>query len=141
MIGVRTTPIGEVYRSKSLRDADVVVQELRSEIRSVRPHKSTEFLVYTKLLENGRIAQGLEDRAVQFLFQIDLAGRAIAKSKPDHESADVACLDNVVVHGHSRGAIRFRDSLLRARAQFSRNSSLCRVAHSSVTVSVDESNS
>jgi hypothetical protein len=97
----RAYPVPDRCRRPCLRlggDSNVIVQELGGEIRAVRPHQSTELVVDLKLTEDGRIPQRLEDRTIQFPFEIDLAGRTIAKSEPDDEAADVACLDDVVVH-------------------------------------------
>src|SRR5438093_6058397 len=88
------------------RHSYVVVQELWCKIRLVGPHQRVEFRVNSKLLKRSGIPQWLKDWPVQSRLEIDLAGSAVPESKPYHVTANVARLDEVVVHDpHSKGAI------------------------------------
>jgi hypothetical protein len=57
----------------SCGDPHVVVQELGSEIRTIRPRQCVEFRMNLKLFEDGQLAKRFENRAVQFLLEVDLA--------------------------------------------------------------------
>lgn len=86
------------------RDADRFVEELRSEIRSVRPHERVEFRMHGERAEVGWIAQWGEHRAFQGRTQIDLANRTIAKPQPHRVAGNVASFDDVVIHAVTPGA-------------------------------------
>jgi len=111
-----------------------VVQELLCKICPVGPDQRVEFGVNSKLLKRGEIPQWLKDWPLQSRLEIDLAGSAVTESKPYHVTANVARLDDVVVHDpHSKGAIRVSGWPCFASCQFSSNSGSWRFIHSSTS--------
>src|SRR5438093_12524290 len=63
-------------------DAHVVVKKLGRKISAVRPRHRLEVGVNLKRTKHRRISKGLEDGAVQFRRQIDLALGTVSKSEP-----------------------------------------------------------
>jgi hypothetical protein len=61
---------------------EVPVQHERIEISAIGPNDSAELVVNPHLREEVRIAQRLEDRAMQLSGEIDIAPAPIAEAKP-----------------------------------------------------------
>ena len=59
------------------------MQELGREMGAVRPNKGVEFLIHLKVLEVFPISQGLKDRTVEPVGQIDLTHRAVVEVQPN----------------------------------------------------------
>ena len=59
------------------------MQELGREIDPVRPNKGVEFLIHFKSLEVFPVFQGLKDRTVEPVGQIDFAHRVVEAQSND----------------------------------------------------------
>jgi hypothetical protein len=108
---------------------DAGVQELRGEVRTVRPDDGVKLWVKDEGTEVGGVPKRLEDGAIELAGQIDLTARAVAEAEPQHEFPDIPRFDESD-HRYSRGATGIRASLFRARSQFSSNSDRCACLHS-----------
>jgi len=63
--------------------------------------------MYLKFAKRRGIPERLEYRTVQLRRQVNFSDGAIAKPKPEDETADVPSLDHVIGHDvYSKGSIR-----------------------------------
>ena len=69
------------------------VQELGGKIGSVCPRKRSALGVHVESPIDFRVAERLEHVAAEFLFQVDLAGGAVAEAKPHGVATPVASLE------------------------------------------------
>jgi hypothetical protein len=79
----------------ALRAPDLFVQELRREVRAVRPRQR---VVDLELPEEGRIAQRLEDLAVELAREVQLAPEAVVEPELDAVAAEMASFEDVDQH-------------------------------------------
>ena len=89
------------------RDPDIVVQELGRKIGPIGPCHRVKFRMDLKRTKRRGISKRFENGTVQLRREIDLSDGAVAKPKPEDETADVPSLDHVIGHhGYSNGSIR-----------------------------------
>ena len=81
------------------RDAHVVVQVFRGEIRSVRPHQRVELWMNHERLKKRKVPERFEHWTFQRSGQINLPSETVAKPEPQHVPTDVPRFENVVIHG------------------------------------------
>ena len=70
-----------------------LVEELGRQVRPGRPRDGVDAGVQRKEAKVRRVAEGLEDGALQFARKVDFALDPVAKTEPYDEAADIAGLN------------------------------------------------
>ena len=113
-------------------NADGSVEKLRCKVRAIRPHKCSQFWMYSELTKDLDVLKWFKDWPMQFVREINLPFDPIIKTNPNRVGGDMASIRDVRQHSHySSGSILGSGLLARASDQAFSSSAACMSFHSS----------